>query len=72
MNYLGAGAGAFMIFYFIFMLAMAGLSIYCLVLFIKLARRGIVALDNYNSKSSRELKTNYVTANEQGETTEYN
>ncbi|MEF2965807.1 hypothetical protein V3851_08200 [Paenibacillus sp. M1] len=35
------------IFIILFYLVMAGLSIYCLILFIKLANRGIQALDIY-------------------------
>lgn len=36
------------------MIVLVILSIYCMILFIKLARRGIVALDIYNSKNSRK------------------
>lgn len=40
------------------MIILVALSIYCMVLFIKLARRGIVALDIYNSKNSRKEEKN--------------
>jgi hypothetical protein len=43
----------FFIIYAIIVLAYLGISIYCIVLFIKLATRGIKALDIYNSKSSK-------------------
>jgi len=46
MNVIGAGAGfLFAIIY----LVILGMSIYCFILFIKLAIKGIEALDNYNS-----------------------
>lgn len=43
--------GGFMIIYMIFMLGLCGISIYCFILFIKLARRGIKALDIYIDKN---------------------
>lgn len=43
--------GGFMVIYMIFMLGLFGLSVYCLILFIKLARRGIKALDIYIGKN---------------------
>ena len=43
--------GFIMIIYMIFMLGCFGLSVYCLILFIKLARRGIKALDIYINKN---------------------
>lgn len=43
--------GGFMVIYMIFMLGFFGFSIYCLILFIKLARRGIKALDIYIGKN---------------------
>ncbi len=53
MDAMGAlGMGIFGIFYFLFMIAYLGISIYVIVLFIKLARRGIQALDIYLAKSS--------------------
>lgn len=47
--------GLFMIPVFILYIGIIGLSIYCLVLFIKLARRGIKALDIYISKNQQNL-----------------
>jgi hypothetical protein len=47
MRYLSVFAG----FNFIIALVLCGLSIYCLILFIKLATRGIKALDIYISKN---------------------
>ncbi|CAH2212393.1 hypothetical protein [Tepidibacter aestuarii] len=47
----GAIGGFIMIIYMIFMLGFFGLSIYCLILFIKLGRRGIKALDIYIGKN---------------------
>jgi len=53
MDAMGAlGMGIFGIFYFLFMIAYLGISIYVIVLFIKLAKRGIQALDIYLSKNS--------------------
>lgn len=42
--------------YAVVAIAMIGISIYCFILFIKLARRGIKALDIYNSKNNRGEK----------------
>ncbi|PKM49770.1 MAG: hypothetical protein CVV02_14265 [Firmicutes bacterium HGW-Firmicutes-7] len=39
------------IFVILLYLLLIGLLVYCLILFIKVARRGIVALDIYNSKN---------------------
>jgi len=48
------GLVGFGLFYLIFMLGMLGISIYGFVLFVKLAHRGIKALDIYiNEKSNR-------------------
>lgn len=48
------GLVGFGLFYLIFMLGMLGISIYGFVLFVKLANRGIKALDIYiNEKSNR-------------------
>lgn len=46
MSIIGAGAGFLVM---IIYLAILGMSIYCFILFIKLAVKGIEALDNYNS-----------------------
>jgi len=43
----GMAFGIFPILMFLFYLALAGLSVYCLILFIRLAHRGIKALDIY-------------------------
>jgi hypothetical protein len=50
---MNAGAGPFVGIIILLYLAIIGISIYCLVLFIKLAHRGIKALDIYISKSER-------------------
>lgn len=52
-----AGMGALIVFYIIFILGYLAVSIYCLVLFIKLATRGIKALDIYNNK---KIKTEVI------------
>jgi len=44
----------FAVIYGMIVIAYLGISIYCIVLFIKLATRGIKALDIYNAKNSRE------------------
>jgi len=44
--------GIFFVIYGIIILAYLGISIYCIILFIKLATRGIKALDIYNAKNS--------------------
>ncbi len=49
-GYLGAGILFFLI-YGAIVIAYLGISIYCIVLFIKLATRGIKALDIYNAKN---------------------
>lgn len=48
----GLGIGVIAIVYFVFILGYLGVCIYCLVLFIKLALRGIKALDIYISKNN--------------------
>lgn len=49
----GASLGIFSILLFLFYIIIAGLSVYCLILFIRLAHRGIRALDIYiNEKSN--------------------
>jgi hypothetical protein len=50
----GASIGILTILPILLYLALAGLSIYCLVLFIRLAHRGIKSLDIYiNEKSNK-------------------
>lgn len=44
----------FAVIYGMIVIAYLGISIYCIVLFIKLATRGIKALDIYNAKNNRE------------------
>lgn len=39
--------GVFFVFYVLLMLGLFGLSIYCMILFIKVTKRGIEALDIY-------------------------
>lgn len=47
--------GVFFAFlYGVFILGYLGVTIYCIVLFIKLATRGIKALDIYNAKNLSE------------------
>ncbi|MCR8656662.1 hypothetical protein [Paenibacillus endoradicis] len=49
-----ASASIFGIIPILFMLVLGGLGIYCLILFIQLAQRGITALDIYiNEKRNR-------------------
>ncbi|CAM3151105.1 CcmD family protein [Paenibacillus sediminis] len=50
----GASIGLISILIFLFYIVLGVLSIYCLILFIKLAHRGIKALDIYiNEKSNK-------------------
>ncbi|WP_256701457.1 hypothetical protein [Paenibacillus sp. P3E] len=44
---------------FLFWLVCIGLGIYAFVLFVKLARRGITALDLYNYAKNREIRERY-------------
>ncbi|AHV97293.1 hypothetical protein [Paenibacillus sabinae] len=48
-------------FFFFFWLISAGLGIYAFVLFVKLARRGIEALDLYIYTKNREIRDGYET-----------
>ncbi|MNJ79331.1 hypothetical protein D3C77_773140 [compost metagenome] len=53
---LGIGtAGIFTILIFLVYLALIGLTVYCLILFIKLAHRGIKALDIYINEKGRHM-----------------
>jgi hypothetical protein len=54
MELFGALHSFFTLFYFF----MIGLSVYCLFLFIKLARRGIKALDIYIGKNNQSNSGN--------------
>ena len=54
---MGLLGGLFGIAYFVFMLAMLCVSIYSFILFVKLAHRGIEALDIYiNEKNKNNVK----------------
>ena len=50
----GVGLGIGVLIYFIFIIGMFGVSIFALVLFIKLALRGIKVLDIYIAKEKTE------------------
>ncbi|GGF97512.1 hypothetical protein GCM10010913_18990 [Paenibacillus aceti] len=45
--------GGFSLLFFVFYLLIAVLGVYCLILFIKLAHRGIKALDFYIAEKTR-------------------
>lgn len=47
--------GILPILLFLFYTALGGLSIYCLILFIRLAHRGIIALDLYIKEKSKHV-----------------
>ncbi|RQW10618.1 hypothetical protein EH198_15290 [Paenibacillus rhizophilus] len=49
--------------FFLFWLISAGLGIYAFVLFVKLARRGIEALDLYIYAKNREIRDSYESVN---------
>ena len=51
-GYAGVGI-VFLIIYGFIALAYLGISIYCIILFITLATRGIKALDIYNAKNAK-------------------
>jgi uncharacterized membrane protein len=51
---MGILGGFFGLIYLIFMLAMLCVSIYAFILFVKLAHRGIDALDIYINEKNRE------------------
>lgn len=46
--------GIFFTLYVLFIVALLGFSIYCLVLFVKLAKRGIKVLDIYIEKNENK------------------
>jgi hypothetical protein len=54
--FLGGGVG---VMFFLIWLISIGLGLYFFVLLIKLARRGIVALDLYIYAKNREIRTRY-------------
>lgn len=53
------GGGLAGMFFILLWLASIGLGIYAFVLFVKLARRGIVALDLYIYGKNREIRNQY-------------
>lgn len=55
----GGGLGSM---FFLMWLVSIGLGIYAFILFVKLARRGIVALDLYIYAKNREIRTRYESA----------
>jgi hypothetical protein len=54
--FLGGGVG---VIFFLIWLISIGLGLYFFVLLVKLARRGIVALDLYIYAKNREIRTRY-------------
>ncbi|KHL95421.1 MULTISPECIES: hypothetical protein [Paenibacillus] len=60
-------AGSFSIFFFLVWLACLGLGIYLFVLVVKLARRGIVALDLYNHAKNLEIRNHYESVHKKDE-----
>lgn len=52
-------AGGFSIFFFLLWLACIGLGIYMFVLTVKLARRGIIALDLYIHSKNLEIRSQH-------------
>ncbi|MHA6532359.1 hypothetical protein [Paenibacillus sp. BAC0078] len=58
--------GGFSVFAFLIWLVCTGLGIYAFVLFVKLARRGIVALDLYNHAKNLEIRQRYESVNKDG------
>jgi hypothetical protein len=54
--FLGGGVG---VMFFLIWLISIGLGLYFFVLLVKLARRGIVALDLYIYAKNREIRTRY-------------
>ncbi|MBW4080410.1 hypothetical protein [Paenibacillus sp. S150] len=59
--------GGFSILFFLIWLVCAGLGIYAFVLLVKLARRGIVALDLYNYAKNLEIRERYESANQKAD-----
>ncbi|MEK4852769.1 hypothetical protein NST04_23160 [Paenibacillus sp. FSL H7-0756] len=52
-------AGGFSIFALLLWLTCLGMGIYLFVLVVKLARRGIIALDLYNHSKNLEIRDRY-------------
>ncbi len=55
------GGGFSVLFFFIWLVSIS-FGIYAFVLFVKLARRGIEALDLYNYAKNREIRERYESA----------
>lgn len=55
--------GGFSVLAILIWLVSTGLGIYAFVLFVKLARRGIVALDLYNHAKNLEIRQRYESVN---------
>lgn len=62
--FFGGGVG---VLFFLIWLISIGLGIYFFVLLLKLARRGIVALDLYIYAKNREIRTRYESVQDKSE-----
>ncbi|KAA1191103.1 hypothetical protein [Paenibacillus sp. B2(2019)] len=62
--FFGGGVG---VLFFLIWLISIGLGIYFFVLLVKLARRGIVALDLYIYAKNREIRTRYESVQDKSE-----
>ncbi|HBS45565.1 MAG TPA: hypothetical protein DEA91_15875 [Paenibacillus sp.] len=62
--FFGGGVG---VLFFLIWLISIGLGIYFFVLLLKLARRGIVALDLYIYAKNREIRTRYESVPDRSE-----
>lgn len=62
--FFGEGVG---VIFFLLWLISIGLGIYFFVLLVKLARRGIVALDLYIYAKNREIRTRYESVPDRSE-----
>lgn len=56
-------SGGISVLFFLFWLVSISFGLYAFVLFVKLARRGIEALDLYNYAKNREIRDRYESAN---------
>lgn len=61
-NFFLGGIGIFSVLMWLFMVAAC---VYAFVLFVKLARRGIVALDLYIYAKNREIRSRHESANKE-------
>ncbi|MEC0169437.1 hypothetical protein [Paenibacillus graminis] len=59
-------AGGFSILFFLILIVSVGLGIYAFVLLVKLARRGIIALDLYNHAKNLEIRERYESVHKDG------